>query len=217
MSYQFGSGQCCAGPNFWRISWFWLSGTRLWKLPSWELGKTNMYHTRGRRKLFYSFILYWKTESKLFYFVRKFFYFDIPFKTKIFFFKFFFKKLFSLYFILCDIQMRKKYFIFLGNSFILLGNYSILLGKSFICFYLDFMHSCVILWDWSWELNGQNKTKFWILFQIRSMWIMKSYLRLLVSNSRRKVVIKVLWALKLIWSPSKWLKFSPTVWANQNA
>ena len=70
----------------------------------------------GWRKLFYFyFILFWKTVSKFFYFIRKFFYSDILIETKFFYFYFYF------------------IFIFLGNSFI------------FILFYVTFQWEKIIL------------------------------------------------------------------------
>ena len=61
------------------------------------MGHEKKYLGGGRKLFYFYFILFGKTVSKFFYFIRKFFYF---------------------YFILCDIPMRENYFILLGNSFI---------------------------------------------------------------------------------------------------
>ena len=68
---------------------------------------------------YFIFILYWKTVSKFFYFIREFFYFDIPSKTKFFYFYFiFFRKFCYFYFILCGIPIRENSYILLWNNFI---------------------------------------------------------------------------------------------------
>ena len=129
--------------------------------------------------------------SKFFYFIRKFFYFDISLKTKFFYFSFIllgnsfifilfyvtsqWEKILLFYFFMV-ISLSVISFILLGNSFILLGNSFILLGNYFIFilfgFYAFLCNTMELKIIWWW----------YYIFTMKSYYMTFSFLLLSITN-----------------------------------
>ena len=116
-----------------KLSWWWTFASKFWQeflirvhrlCWDFEFRGTNIAIFGMEKIIFFNFyiILFWKTVSRFYYFIMKFFYFDIALETKLFYLYF---NLVGNYFILILFYVTSLwdffYFIFLGNSFILLS------------------------------------------------------------------------------------------------